>query len=146
MNWNKKLYLLPFLLLTLTLFAQKGPGRERIKTLKVAFLTERLSLTPEEAQAFWPVYNAHEDKVEALRRKERARFGSRIPYLDELSEKEASELLAGFAALQNEKHRVDQTFIKDLAAVIPSKKIMLMFKAEEDFKRRLLQQVRKNRN
>jgi len=32
--------------------------KERIKSEKIAFLTNEMSLTPEEAQVFWPVYNA----------------------------------------------------------------------------------------
>ena len=132
------------LLFSSGLLAQ-GPVRDRIKTLKVAFITERLALTSSEAQHFWPVYNAHEDQVEKLRRKERQRFGSQLPFLDDLSENEAAQLLAEFKELQIEKHEVEQTFIQDLANVLPAKKIILLFKAEEDFKKRLLQQVRKRR-
>ena len=132
------------LLFSLGLLAQ-GPVRDRIKTLKVAFITERLALTSSEAQDFWPVYNAHEEQVEKLRRKERQRFGSQLPFLDDLSENEAAQLLGEFKGLQIEKHEVEQTFIQDLANVLPAKKIILLFKAEEDFKKRLVQQVRKRR-
>lgn len=132
------------LLFSLGLLAQ-GPVRERIKTLKVAFITERLALTSSEAQNFWPVYNAHEDQVETLRRKERRRFGSQLPFLDDLSEDEAAQLLSEFKKLQVEKHQVEQNFIQDLTKVLPAKKIILLFKAEEDFKKRLLQRIGKQR-
>ena len=36
--------------------------REQIKALKVAFITNELSLTSEEAAAFWPLYNAYDNK------------------------------------------------------------------------------------
>ena len=48
--------------------AQVGPEEkgERIKQFRVAIFTEVLNLTVEEAQGFWPVYNAYLDKREAL--------------------------------------------------------------------------------
>ena len=144
-NWNIKIVVVLAVLLTSGAFAQR-PAQERIKTLKVAFITERLGLTSQEAQQFWPVYNAHNESLQKLRQKERQRFGSQLPYLDDLSEKEASELLSEFGVIQKEKHTLEQAFIADLENVLPSKKIVLLLKAEEDFKKRLLQQVRKRRN
>lgn len=35
---------------------------DHIKAQKIAFFTEKLSLTPEEAQRFWPVYNLYWEK------------------------------------------------------------------------------------
>lgn len=143
-NWIIKLLVVLAILLTASTFAQR-PAQERIKTLKVAFITERLGLTSEEAQNFWPVYNAHDESLQKIRRKERQRFGSQLPYLEDLSENETSKLLAEFRTIQKEKFNLEQNFIADLENVLPSKKIVLLLKAEEDFKRRLLQQVRKRR-
>jgi len=143
-NYNKKIVWLMVLLTTTVLVAQR-PAQERIKTLKVAFITERLGLTSQEAQEFWPVYNAYDESLQKLRRKERQRFGSQLPYLDDLSDDEASKLLTEFRILQVEKHNLEQDFLEDLENVLPSKKIVLLLKAEEDFKKRLLQQVRKRR-
>lgn len=47
-------------------FAQDRSKREKIKTLKVAFITERLNLSTNEAQSFWPLYNDYEEKRESL--------------------------------------------------------------------------------
>ncbi len=143
-NYSNKIVLFLVLLSTTLLVAQR-PAQERIKTLKVAFITERLALTSSEAQQFWPVYNAHDEALQKLRRKERQRFGSQLPYLDDLSEEEASKLLTEFTAIQKEKQTLEEEFIGDLKNVLPAKKIVLLLKAEEDFKKRLLQQVRKRR-
>ena len=142
MKFNKtKLIFGLALLFSLGLLAQ-GQARDRIKTLKVAFITERLQLTSAEAQEFWPVYNTHEEQLEAVRRRERIRFGSQLPFLNDLTENEAAQLLSEFKKLQIEKHQIEQSFIQDLTGVLPAKKIVLLLKAEEDFKKRLLQQVR----
>ena len=142
---NKKLF---FLVVCLAGFfvshAQEGPVRERIKTLKVAFITERVGLTSKEAQQFWPIYNENEEKLEAIRRKERAEIGSRTSPAS-LSDAESSQLLDELISLENEKHRTNQNFIAQIRKVIPPRKVLLLIKAEEDFKKRLLQQFRKRR-
>jgi len=63
-----------FLLLTifaasfsLGLIAQQPFKGERIKALKVAFITQALNLTSEEAQKFWPVYNAYDQEIKKAR-------------------------------------------------------------------------------
>lgn len=32
---------------------------EEIKSQKIAFFTNKIGLTPEEAQVFWPIYNSY---------------------------------------------------------------------------------------
>jgi len=143
-NWNIKIVAIVTFLLSISIQAQR-PRQERIRTLKVAFITERLGLTTEEAQNFWPVYNAHDETLHTLRRKERQHFGGQLPFLEDLSENEASKLLLEFRSIQKEKFELEQNFIADLENVLPPKKIILLLKAEEDFKKRLLQQVGKRR-
>ncbi len=143
MIMNKKvLFLVVFLAGFFASWAQKGPVRERIKTLKVAFITERVGLTSDEAQQFWPIYNENEDKLAAIRRKERAEIGPRTSPAS-LSDAESSQLLDKLIALESEKHRTNQDFIAQIRKVIPPRKVLLLIKAEEDFKKRLLQQFRK---
>ncbi len=142
---NKKLLILFVFLMGTSWFYAQGPGRERIKTLKVAFITERVGLTSKEAQSFWPIYNDYEETLESIRRQERVELRSRIVTIESLSEEESAALLDKFLAIQKEKHLAEQDFIAKVRNVISPKKMVLLLKAEEDFKRRLLQQMRKRR-
>lgn len=47
---------------------KKGNGEEKIKALKIAFITQKLDLKASEAQRFWPVYNLYEEEVIKLRK------------------------------------------------------------------------------
>jgi hypothetical protein len=123
----------------------QGPVRDRIKTLKVAFITERVGLTSEEAQQFWPIYNEHEDNLEEIRRKERAELEVNIARAQDLSNTDSERLLDRLLELQFEKQKVDQEFLSRLRTVIPAKKVLLLVKAEEDFKRQMIQEFRKRR-
>ena len=60
-------------MLTLNLISQEerherpmGENKEKLKAHKIAFITDRLQLTPAEAEKFWPVYNEHEAAMETM--------------------------------------------------------------------------------
>jgi hypothetical protein len=48
---------------------KKGPGRPsraNIEMFKTKFITDQLALTPQEAEAFWPVYNEYKNGMRAI--------------------------------------------------------------------------------
>ncbi|AWX43104.1 hypothetical protein HME9304_00091 [Flagellimonas maritima] len=143
MIMNRRLLIVFVFLMGINWFYAQRPAKDRIKALKVAYLTEQLSLTKEEAQQFWPVYNEHEDALEDIRKKERQQFGSRFEDMSNVSENEAAKMIDRYINLQAEKLEIENEFIKGLQGVIPSKKVIQLFRAENNFKKRLLQQYRK---
>ena len=151
MNKISKIGALVIIMLVCTSgFGQRRQAQERIKTLKVAFITERLNLTSSEAQAFWPIYNAHEVKLQELKRKElreiRSKMiGGELLEFENLSEKQADDLLKQFMALEQEKHRLNMLFIDEISQVISAKKAIMLIKAEEDFKKRMLREIQQRR-
>jgi hypothetical protein len=52
------------LLLVLQSSAQDG---SRLQALKIAYLTKKLDLSPEEAQRFWPIYNKYDEEIHQVR-------------------------------------------------------------------------------
>ncbi|MBR9854456.1 MAG: hypothetical protein GYB37_07745 [Algicola sp.] len=129
---------------TLTIHAQ-GHMREHIKTLKVGFITERINLSSEEAQQFWPIYNDHEETLERIRKKERFELNSNISNAQNLSNIESEALLDNIVALQKEKLKAEENFLLKMRKVLPAKKVLLLLKAEEDFKKQILHQYRKRK-
>ncbi len=48
----------------------QGAGNgDRIEALRIAYISEQLNLTPDEAQKFWPVYNAYKSDLKAVMQK-----------------------------------------------------------------------------
>ncbi|WP_350292147.1 hypothetical protein [uncultured Croceitalea sp.] len=148
-NLNRIIPLLTLFLTVLSISAQgpgPKPGRERIKTLKVAFLTERLSLSSKEAQVFWPIYNRHESKLEELRKKERSLIkNSNWDFTNDANNKELSEYLKTQLKYKDEKHKLEVNLITEVMEELSPRKAILLIKAEESFKKRLLQQFRNRR-
>jgi hypothetical protein len=146
MNKFGKIWVFAMLFLTVTIAAGQGrPGMDKIKSLKVAFITERVDLTSKEAAMFWPVYNEHEEALSQIRRKERVEIRSKMDDFENLSEDEADKLLDQLIELEKEKQELNTLFLSNIRSVISPKKTLLLIKAEEDFKKRLLRQIQQRR-
>lgn len=136
------------MLISVNSFAQGGrllrEKKEQIKAMKVAYITNELSLTADEAAKFWPVYNAFEDKQQEIRKQKLKGYMDRIEddTFDNMSEKEASTLLAQMESTEEELYQAKKKFIASLKSILPSVKILKLKKAEEGFNRKLLQQYR----
>lgn len=146
-----KLLIVSFFLISIATFAQDGPLRERfkqkkeqVKSLKVAFITNELNLTPDEAAKFWPLYNAFEDKQQEIRKQKMKAFMDRKDdnSIDKLSEKEAATMLSQMESTEEELYQLKKKFIANLKGVLPATKILKLKKAEEEFSKKLLQQYR----
>jgi len=71
----KKLGLLIGLVCWITLSAlaqdadnNQKPDGSRLEAYKIAYITKRLNLSPEEAQRFWPVYNEYASELKNTRK------------------------------------------------------------------------------
>lgn len=127
-------------------FSQRSEEhRDKIKSLKVGYLTERLDLSSTEAEAFWPVYNTYEEKREKLRRQERTEIKLKIRKTASLTDAESEGLLTQYIALKKKREALDDEFLTEISSVLSAKKTLLLLRAEEGFKRRLLEQYRKKK-
>lgn len=145
--------LLPLLLflISFSIFAQGGKideKREKIKAFKVSFLTTELELTPTEAEKFWPIYNAYDDKQFELRHSKMKTYLKKLndDNLKNLSEKEAVTLLSQIESTDKELYQLREKFMNNVKKVLSAKKILLLKKSEDDFSRKLLQQYRDKAN
>jgi hypothetical protein len=140
----KKLFTLSLLfLLTFNAFAQRKEREERIKTLKIAFITERLAFTETEAQKFWPIYNAFEDKNNELRIQ--SHNHRKVENIETMTELEAKALVDDMILLENKKFKLREKFMKDLLTAIPAKKVILLKATEDAFNKRMFEEFKKRR-
>jgi len=138
-----------FLGLTLNIQAQQRPhlfkNSEKIKALKVAYITDALDLTSKEAEKFWPVYNEYDKKIMDLRFKKMHELHNKIKNpkaFNDLKENDAKILLNDFFNIEKNILVAKDNLNKQLLKIIPAKKILKLYKAEDDFNRRLLQRLR----
>lgn len=149
MKINKLLYLF-FILIGVSAVAQPRfkEKREKIKALKVAYITDELKLNSEEATKFWPIYNAFEDKQLELKQDKMRSYIDRFNggEVEKMSEKEALNFLNQMENTEEELFQLRKKFIFNLKGVLSPIKIIKLRKAEEGFNRKLLQQYRDKNN
>ena len=122
--------------------ANNKEKREKIKALKTAYITEKLALTPEEAQKFWPVYNEHEKQKMELRKSIKADF-KRDANIDEMSDEEVNKMVNKGIELREKELNLHKAYIAKLKEVLPIKKIAKLNEAEKSFKKELLKKIKK---
>jgi len=142
---NLKTIIVLVLLMTTTLFYGQRPDRDKIKSLKIAFFTEQLELSSSEAESFWPVYNQYQRERHSLRKQGHSEIRNKMKETEGLSEKEANDLLSQYLDYEEEEEELDKNFLIKVSKIISAKKTLKLLKAEEDFKRKLIQQYRKKR-
>jgi hypothetical protein len=131
--------------------ASFGQGRlrqklDQVKAQKVAFITNELQLTPDESAKFWPLYNAFDERQRDIRRQRVSAYLDRHSAgAAQLSDKEATALLAQMEENEDQLYQARKKLIADLKAILPAVKILKLKKAEEDFNKKLLQQIRDRR-
>ncbi|MEP0264393.1 hypothetical protein [Dokdonia sp.] len=133
-----------FLILALafsTLVVAQRPSKEQIKSLKIAFITERLDLSTKEAQVFWPIYNDYDKSMQKLRRQERKLLTDLKENFKTISEKEGDTALSTLSKFGQDKLDIRESLVTQLKNVISSKKILTLLKAEEDFKHNLIRKL-----
>ena len=144
----RKLYIiLPvfWLMATVATNAQSKQDWDKIKSYKIAFITERLNLSPKEAQEFWPIYNEYEAQKIAIHRQEHSEIKKKIKNLETLSSKEASDLLKQMEKLEDEKYKARKAYVEKVSNTISATKTIILLRSEEEFKRQLIKQYRHKR-
>ena len=144
---NILLILFSILLFTTQTNAQKGKN-DQLKTLKISYISEVLELTSDEAQNFWPIYNEHQDKIHKLRRIKQKELMEKITSsggIDALAEKEAEKILDEFMAIENNIQVEQSNMYSELRQVISVKKVLKLHRAENEFNRKLIQRLRREK-
>ena len=115
--------------------------KDRIASMKIAFLTSEMDLTPEEAQVFWPVYNKAQAEMDAAMDKVMKAFWEMDKAIrDGKSEKEISSLLHVYTAALSASKGLEDKYARSYEKVISPVKVAKLFVGEEKFR---MQQIRK---
>lgn len=123
---------------SINLWAQKG---ERLEALKIGFITEKLNLTSDEAKVFWPVYTKFTDDLKKLRKQTKGKLTEEMADMNAMTETEAEKVLTDMLNFKTQEAELFKIYANEFKKVLPVKKVILLFKAENEFKRELLKQL-----
>lgn len=125
--------------------ARRAERKEKIETMKIGFLTEKLDLTPEEAQKFWPVYNQYHNKQEELRKTRKMEVREGAANLENMNDKDIEALVDNEIVFRQKELDIQKEYHKQFKSVLPIKKVAKLYRAEEMFKRELVRKIQEGR-
>lgn len=114
-----------------------GKMDDKIKSMKIAFITERLNLTPEESQKFWPVFNQFESEMKTLRPSRK----DGPPDFAAMSDKDVEKFLDEDIARKQKEVDVMKKYLVQFKQILPVRKVAELVGAQEAFKQELLQML-----
>jgi hypothetical protein len=122
--------------------AQVDPDErsEKVQAMRVAVFTQVLDLTPEEAQNFWPLYNAFLDQREALQKQYKP-----TKTLDGMTDAEVEDQLRRHFELRERELSLEKETYQKLRKVLPLRKIARLTMAERRFRERIVEIIKENR-
>ncbi len=114
---------------------------DQYRTQKVAFFTQKLQLTPDEAQVFWPVYNQYEKKkIDLLREIKKTGEELRAPAVN-MSAKDFEKMADEFVDLKVKQAALLQEYHVRFKTILPSEKLWKLYRTEEQFNREIFDKV-----
>ena len=123
--------------------ARSGKVQEKIKNLRIAYISDKLGLTPDQAEKFWPVYREFSDQRKEIR-KEMIEARKQIK-TDNPDQAKQEELVKLGLTLKQRELDLEKTYSERLLRVISAQQILNLRKAEGDFQRIVLEQVQQRR-
>jgi hypothetical protein len=123
--------------------AQDPQAREKIESARIALITERLGLTPEQAEKFWPIYREFSQKQEAVRRE--FAEAKRNFNTENATEEENKRLLELGMKTKERQLQLEREYSDRFLQVINNRQLLSLRKAEEDFRNMLIQRLQQQR-
>ena len=120
----------------------KGQDHERFEAEKVAYITQQLSLTVEEAQAFWPVYNqAVKEQREYSAKVRESKKAIREALNEGKSDAEIKPLLDAYLKLRVKKTDPMAEHRADFVKAVGESKTAKFYLSEDSFRNKALREM-----
>ena len=123
--------------------SQDPKVQEKIKNLRIAYISDKLGLTPEQAEKFWPVYRGFSDERKQLRMefaKSRKEVNAQNP-----TQQDQELMVKQGLELKQKELDLEKDYSGRLMKIITAQQMLNLRKAEGDFQRMILQQVQQRR-
>lgn len=132
------LIILSFIVIGTSLAQRPGDryDREKLEAARVAFITSRLDLKPDQAEKFWPIFNVFNDAREK-NLKEMSELG-RVKDI-EISESEAKARITKKFEIQRKMIVDEEKFVRDLSSVLTYNQIIQLNGLSREFARHIYQ-------
>lgn len=118
----------------------KATFRKKLSSMRVAFITQELDLTADEATVFWPIYNAYTVERRTLRKENQSTTTK-----SGLTADEAEEMIEGSFENDAKEIELKKKYYRQLKEVIPVEKVAKLSGVEMEFRKKILKAAKERR-
>ena len=118
--------------------AQGGRRLAQLENAKIAFITNRVTLTQDQAQRFWPLYNEFSERRRDLNRNGRL---LRRDVTESMTDQQIRENFNQSFAVRQQELNLEKEYFEKFQKVISLRQVALLFMAERDFTREVIKRV-----
>lgn len=124
-------------------FAQNKETMEKIESARIALITERLGLTPQQAEKFWPLYREYNQQRRLLR--EEFRDARQSANDENLTEEKSKELMKRALELRQRELNLENEYSQKMTQCITAQQVLQLRAAEHDFQQMILKRIQNQR-
>lgn len=115
--------------------------KEKLESAKVAFITQRLDLSPEQAEKFWPAYNQHSKKKRSLMKE----IDRLVKEDEEITDERAAAVIERKFEIQQQILDSEKAFMKHIVKVISPVQAIKLDNVNKDFARHIYRMQKRNK-
>ena len=123
-------------------FAQENQQMGQFKQEKMDYFNEKMDLTEQQKEAFWPIYDDHFNRVMKIHEDEKSLLGYFSSNAEHLTEKEVDETIKKKFDIQQQKLDLEIQYHDKFVQAIGKKKTMIMYTLERDYRMHVLRKFR----
>lgn len=117
---------------------RKGQRLAQLENAKIAFITNRVALTQDQAQRFWPLYNEFSDKRRDINRSGRL---LRRDVTEGMTDQQIRENFNQSFVLRQQELNLEKEYFDKFQKVISLRQVSQLFLAERDFTKEVIRRV-----
>lgn len=118
--------------------------KEKLQSEKIAFLTMEMDITPEEAQAFWPVYNQIEKEKDAALHEVINAHKDLAAAVQSNNASQTEACLDNYLKAQDKFREIESKAGEEYRKTLPVEKVAKLYIAEEKFRRQHIRRLHGN--
>ena len=118
--------------------ARRAERLGQLENAKIAFITNRVSLTQDQAQKFWPLYNEFSDRRRELNRSGRM---ARREITEGMTDQQLRDNFAQSFNTRQQELNLEKEYFDKFQKVISLRQVAQLFQAERDFTKEVIKRV-----
>jgi len=104
--------------------------RDTIRANREALVDANLTLTDEEAAAFWPLYDRYHQELKAVQDRLVKVIEEYIAAFPDISDEKSMALIGEYLSIEEDRAKIRRTYLAEFAKVLPGRKVGRFYQIE----------------